>query len=241
MFVYAIINRESRKVYIGKTITLDLKAYLRHKVWSALTGRYKGRSHLFAAMRKHSSDAWSIHSLISCLTTEWQLNLWEKALIYAFDSTNPKVGYNLCQGGEGHTGYLSLETRTRMSKTRKLMWSDPEYYAKTVTQLAEAKKRKWSISPELRLKAIASISRNKKQKWSDPKWRQKQIERMQHRKKGHHLSDSHKLALSKALKRNLKLHSKERKAGADKGRHTRWHTSRGVVNPKCRFCSTERV
>jgi hypothetical protein len=24
--------------------------------------------------------------------------------------------------------------------------------------------------------------------------------------------------------------------GADRGRHTRWHSSRGVVNPQCPFC-----
>ena len=54
-------------------------------------------------MRRHPKGTWDIHPLISCLTTEWQLNLWEKALIYAFDSTNPKVGYNICVGGEGVT------------------------------------------------------------------------------------------------------------------------------------------
>src|SRR5208337_1398361 len=98
MFVYIIINRENGKFYIGKTIKSNLKAYLRQKIWSALTGRYNGRSHLFNAMQKYNSSSWSIHPIISCLTTNWQLCLWEKALIYAFDSTNPERGYNICKG-----------------------------------------------------------------------------------------------------------------------------------------------
>ena len=102
MFVYAIVNRENQKVYIGRTVKKSLRAYLRHKVWSALTKRYNGRSYLFNAMQKYPSHVWSIHPLISCLTTEWQLDLWEKAMIYAFDSTNPNIGYNICKGGAGH-------------------------------------------------------------------------------------------------------------------------------------------
>ena len=112
MFVYAIVNQENQKVYIGKTVSRNLKAYLRHKVWSSLGRRYKGRSHLFAAMQKHPSHAWSIHPLISCLTTDWQLCLWEKALIYAFSSNNPEIGYNVSSGGEGFTGQLR-EVRVR--------------------------------------------------------------------------------------------------------------------------------
>ena len=63
MFVYIITNRENGKIYIGKTIKSNLKPYLRHKIWSALTGRYSGRSHLFNAMQKHNSSSWSIHPI----------------------------------------------------------------------------------------------------------------------------------------------------------------------------------
>jgi len=126
VFVYAIINSKNGKVYIGKTTRRDLKSYLHHKIWSALSHRYKGRSYLFAAMQKHLSSVWSIHPLISCLTTEWQLTLWEKALIYAFGSTDPGKGYNICHGGEGGVGRpVTLETRQRLSGASKQRWSNP--------------------------------------------------------------------------------------------------------------------
>ena len=53
MFVYMILNQENGKIYIGKTVTSDLERYLRDKLSSARTGRYNGRSYLFAAMKKH--------------------------------------------------------------------------------------------------------------------------------------------------------------------------------------------
>jgi hypothetical protein len=147
-----IVNGENGKVYIGKTTRRDLKSYLHHKIWSALSRRYKGRSYLFTAMQKHSSDVWAIYPLISCLTTEWQLNLWEKALIHAFGSTDPGRGYNICRGGEGSIGRpVTLETRQRLSRASKQRWSNPT--EKMQAQRKALVKRNLSpVSPEIRQK-----------------------------------------------------------------------------------------
>jgi hypothetical protein len=123
MFVYVITNTESNKFYIGKTTKLELYPYLKRKLAEASRGR---QSHLFNAMRKYPKRTWDIHPLISCLTTNWQLCLWEKALIYAFDSTNPDKGYNICRGGEGFSGPHSKETRDKMSESHKRQWADPK-------------------------------------------------------------------------------------------------------------------
>jgi hypothetical protein len=181
MFVYAIVNRENQKVYIGKTTAFDLKVYLRQKVWSALSGRYKGRSHLFAAMRKYHSDVWSIQPIISCLTTDWQLCLWERALIYAFGSTNPEVGYNICLGGEGRKDrgwHHTEETRIKMSKTHSMMRAEK----------AKIAKESW-LNPKTRTKRVKAIrksmanpvtlsnkSKASKKLWSDSIFHAKQVE-----------------------------------------------------------------
>jgi len=130
MFIYIITNTENGKIYIGKTTNPTLYTYLKRKLGEAQRGR---QSHLFKAMRKYPKEVWDIHSLISCLTTNWQLNLWEKALIWAFNSCNPEIGYNICEGGEGVTSedrrrmWTSSEYRNKMSTVRKQLWSDPKF------------------------------------------------------------------------------------------------------------------
>jgi hypothetical protein len=64
-----------------------------------------------------------------------------------------------------------------------------------------------------------------------------QAERMRsvgHKNKGRTLSDFHKHTISNALKGLMR--DEKRKNSLDKGRHTRWHSSRGVVSKDCRFC-----
>lgn len=184
MFVYVIKNDENGKIYIGKTITADLNLYLKRKVRDALKGTYRGRSRLFAAMRKYQSRVWSIHPLISCLVSNWQLCLWEKALIYAFDSINDKIGYNICRGGEGRTGPQTLEARAKMSENQKQrctnpewrahlaknfgnIWDDPQYRAKQ----SEDGKKRWS-NPVFHAKG----SKINKEIWNDPQHRVKMSE-----------------------------------------------------------------
>jgi len=106
MFVYMILNQENGKIYIGKTITSDLKKYLRDKLSSARTERYEGRSHLFAAMRKYPPYVWAIFPLISSLKSDKEICFWERVLVAEYDSQNPSIGYNLRPGGEG-TAYVN--------------------------------------------------------------------------------------------------------------------------------------
>jgi hypothetical protein len=116
MFVYIIVNQETLKIYVGKTIGSNLNSYLRRKISDAIKGNYRGGSHLFSAMWKCPSSVWSIHPVISDLQTNEELCYWERFLIKALGSHYPDIGYNLCSGGEGHTGSHTLETRLKMSK-----------------------------------------------------------------------------------------------------------------------------
>ena len=114
MFVYAIVCRATLKIYIGQHKGLDLGKYLSKKFFDAR--RYVGkRSHLYAAMRQHPRDTWSIHPLVSGITDKKELDETEQLLIYALNAQHPNVGYNICDGGEGFTGPQSPEAKAKIS------------------------------------------------------------------------------------------------------------------------------
>jgi hypothetical protein len=103
MFVYVIVNSETLKIYVGQHKGTNLRKYLQTKLSDA-AHQVHLRSHLFASMRKHQKEVWSIHSLISDLQTREECDYWERMLIKALNSQNSEVGYNICRGGEGHAG-----------------------------------------------------------------------------------------------------------------------------------------
>ena len=114
MFIYVIVNHETLKVYVGQHKGASLKRYLQQKWWDA--HYYSGkRSHIYAAMRKHSRESWSIHPLMSGITDKKELDEWERLLIYALKAQHPDVGYNICDGGEGFTGPQSPEAKAKIT------------------------------------------------------------------------------------------------------------------------------
>ena len=114
MFVYVIVCNESLKLYVGQHGGTDLGKYLSKKFFDA--HRYlEKRSHLYAAMRKYPRCSWSIYPLVSDIQTKAELDETERLLIYALKTQHPDVGYNICDGGEGHTGPLSAVTKAKMS------------------------------------------------------------------------------------------------------------------------------
>ena len=59
MFIYVLVCKESLKLYVGQHKGESLQRYLQQKDWQA--HHYSGkRSHLYAAMRKHPRETWSI-------------------------------------------------------------------------------------------------------------------------------------------------------------------------------------
>ena len=117
MFVYKIVNKETGKWYIGKTVTKNLPKYLSWKIRDAQKHRENGLSYLFRAMRKYSSNVWEIQPLWHGQTDE-EICTWERHFITVFRTTHPYFGYNICAGGEGHRGPLSEETKRKMSLAR---------------------------------------------------------------------------------------------------------------------------
>lgn len=119
MFGYVIVNSDTLKIYIGQTTRSDLSKYLREKIWTAQTAKYKGRSHLYFAMQKYASTVWSIHPLIQFQTRE-ELNQWELMMIKATASQNSDIGYNILNGGGGLTGWHHTpESRAKISASNQ--------------------------------------------------------------------------------------------------------------------------
>jgi hypothetical protein len=103
MFVYVIVNSATLKIYVGQHKGNNLRQYLQQKL-SEARHRRSARSILYASMRKHPRDVWSIYSLVSDLQTRAECDEWERHYIQVLKTQHSDVGYNICRGGEGFTG-----------------------------------------------------------------------------------------------------------------------------------------
>lgn len=233
MFVYAIVNDVTCKLYIGKTKSPDVNRYLQKKFSHAK--KNQGHSHLFAAMRKYPQEVWSIHPLISGLQTNEELCSHEQLLIKALAVQNPEVGYNIAKGGEGG-GMLghkhSSETIKKISASNRGKKHKPFTPEQESRRLAA-----WQISVDERLasgpyhtpESIAKIKEARaKQEKTAPPWLHLKSKTVGHIKKQ---ADSHR-----GMKHKPHIFSLESKARQDEGRHKRWHLNHGIMNPVCKFC-----
>ena len=167
MFIYVITNKVTGKIYIGQHKGNNLKKYLQDKFSQAkyeLKRKGHGRgSHLFASMRKHPKEVWSIEPLFEGIETKEELDRLERLLIALYDTRNPKVGYNICKGGEGFTGTHSDEWKQKMRAKMLGRTFSPEAIAKmkahipTSSQLANLKRAR-------DLETIEKVKKTKRQK-----------------------------------------------------------------------------
>lgn len=163
MFIYVITNNLNGKIYIGQHKGNNLKQYLQKKFYHARNQK-TGSSYLFNAMRKHPNYRdWSIEPLME-VGTKVELDRLERLLIALYDTRNPEVGYNICQGGEGFTGTHTEEWKKNQSVRMKEIWSDLEYKVKTVEALRQA-----ASTPERR----AELSKATSKSWANPEFRSK--------------------------------------------------------------------
>jgi hypothetical protein len=119
MFIYLIVNQATGKYYVGQHKGNNLRKYLQTKISDANRNR-GGNSYLYASMRKHPKEAWSIHALLSDVQTRAELDQHEKDFISFLRSQDPEYGYNIQRGGEGFTGPHSEETKRKCSEAGKI-------------------------------------------------------------------------------------------------------------------------
>lgn len=149
--VYQIDCAATGKAYIGLTKTGARKRFATH-CYLALAGQAGA---LYAAMRKHGVEAFSIAVIEDGLPLELACDR-EIALI-AERGTRTPSGYNIAVGGLGAQGFpASDETRARMSETQRRRQADPELRARTAAALTGREK-----SPE-HLRKIAEALTGRK-------------------------------------------------------------------------------
>lgn len=177
MFIYVIVNSETLKIYIGQHKGPDLGKYLSKKFYVANHGTSGTRSHLYASMRKHPRDSWSIHALVSGIESREELNELEKHFIQVLKVQHPDIGYNICDGGEGYTGpgYWLGKKRPGFSVPKRPGWKNrtafkkgsiPWNAGKIGAQVGWNKNKKMRYkSEESKQRAARNLKRNNRIGW----------------------------------------------------------------------------
>lgn len=109
--IYVHINKINQKIYIGQT---SQENPIRR--WNTDGSGYKGNRHFWNAIQKYGWDNFEHIILIDDLSLE-ESNLIEEELIRKYDSTNPKIGYNLRFGGSNSS--FSEQTIEKFKILRK--------------------------------------------------------------------------------------------------------------------------
>jgi len=112
--VYTLLNRTTLKVYVGQTWEPLSTRWERHKS-KARCGDTSCR-HLYAAIRKYGVDDFAVR-VQAFGQTQDELDELERYWITELRTQHRDFGYNLKSGGSA--GRHSVETRERMSATRK--------------------------------------------------------------------------------------------------------------------------
>lgn len=109
--VYKHVNKANGKVYVG--ITAQQNVNDRWRNGTAYAGQHFGR-----AIAKYGWDNFD-HIIIASGLTKDDACEMERILIKAYDSTNPKKGYNETLGGDGGNFYNKHHTEEAKEKIRQ--------------------------------------------------------------------------------------------------------------------------
>jgi group I intron endonuclease len=112
--IYLITNKNNGKYYVGQT-SQRATVRLKNHINSAKIGR--GCKRLRNSIIKHGSEAFVIQELATAKDDK-EANSLESLWIWALNSTNESVGYNLSVGGKAPRGFKwDKESREKLSKT----------------------------------------------------------------------------------------------------------------------------
>jgi GIY-YIG catalytic domain len=118
-YIYAIVNKKNKKMYIGETKQKDIKRrWQRHK--DSAKGDLKGCPLLYHAFKKYGIENFEFKVLLVCFDQD--RFRYEREYIKRFNTKTPK-GYNFTDGGVG------LECHTEETKV-KISQSLKRYYQK---------------------------------------------------------------------------------------------------------------
>lgn len=230
MFIYLIVNYITGKYYVGQHKGVDLQHYLQQKFYEA-EHRLKARSHLYASMRKHGREAFTIHALLSNVQTRSELDAYEKDFIAFLKSTDSEYGYNICRGGEGFTGPHTEEAKKKNAAASRRMWQSPE-----IRKNFSAKMVGHPTSPETikKIKTARAAQDEAPRIEGCRKYAQEHPEEMSTRM-SHEIHVLGGKAGSREAKQRAAIISVQG-GSTVKAQHVRWHVNRGQKNSECSLC-----
>ena len=118
MIVYVISNSVTGQVYVGQTAQTLEQRWRQHLYSAFHRNRGRSKSRLLSAIRKFGAQAFSIRKLWEDVNGSYdEMNRKEQGYIRAFDSTNPRFGYNIHPGWTPPNGG---KHRIRKSDNRKV-------------------------------------------------------------------------------------------------------------------------
>lgn len=169
-YIYLTTNLINNKIYVGQRKSDKfIKAY------------YGSGVYFKKALKKYGKENFKVE-LITWSNNKEQSNMFEIFWIKTFDATNPEIGYNLCNGGRGTSGYkLSDETKNKLSEI-----NSGDKHPKYGTHHSEETRKKISES-------------NKGQKLSE-----EQKKKLSESHKGYIMPQEQKNNISKAHKGKIK-------------------------------------
>lgn len=132
VYIYIHKNKINGKMYIGQSKNPS-------KRWGKNGLGYKphknGESRFWNAIQKYGWNNFDHIIIAKCLYRE-MANQLEKELIFRYNTTNDKYGYNIAIGGDGNSGFQNWtkerqeEYRRLQSKLSKEKWKNEEYIKK---------------------------------------------------------------------------------------------------------------
>lgn len=104
--IYKITNNINGKIYIGQTRVTEPQRWQQH-VWHAYNDSDNDSLLLCKAIKKYGKENFTRTIIEEC--DNCFLNEREKYWINYFNATNHDIGYNVAEGGYGHTKYSNKE------------------------------------------------------------------------------------------------------------------------------------
>jgi group I intron endonuclease len=112
MFIYLITNLVNGKSYVGKTTQTIEERWHQH----LQNAKSKVPYHLYRALRKYGTDAFSVQTLATTEDPE-ELNNLERVWILTLGTHSTQYGYNMTYGGDGVAA--TDEVRQKISESMK--------------------------------------------------------------------------------------------------------------------------
>lgn len=129
--IYKVTNKINGKIYIGQ------KSYVGEP---SMENYYGGGVEIKRAVKKYGRENFAREILYSRIRDQATVDSMEMWTIEKYDSTNPKIGYNISKGGK--VSEITTDTRNKISTSLKKYFAENGCNNKGRKQTDEQKRKK---------------------------------------------------------------------------------------------------